>query len=117
MPQPVLDPAVLESLRELTPPGEPDVLKEVLLLFLDDVPARISRLRSAWQAGNTVDVHRTAHSLKGSSGNIGASQLHDVCRQLDEQGRAGDLSQMPALVAALEGEYARVEAEIKQLIA
>ena len=42
---PVLDPAVLESLRQLTPPGEPDVLKVVLQLFLDDVPARVERLR------------------------------------------------------------------------
>ena len=40
---PALDPAVLESLRELTPPGEPDVLKEVLQLFLEDVPGRIER--------------------------------------------------------------------------
>jgi HPt (histidine-containing phosphotransfer) domain-containing protein len=55
--------------------------------------------------------------LKGSSGNIGATRLFDVCRQLDEQGKAGDLSQMPALVASLEAEYARVEAAIKQLIA
>ena len=117
MPQPVLDPEVIESLRELTPPGEPDVLKEVLQLFLDDVPTRIGRLRAAWQAADTAEVHRTAHSLKGSSGNIGATQLHDICRLLDEQGRAGDLSQMQALVASLEVEYARVEAEIKQFIA
>ena len=93
------------------------MLKEVLQLFLDDVPARIGRLRAAWQAGNTVEVHRTAHSLKGSAGNIGATQLHDICRQLDEQGRAGDLSRMQPLVAALDVEYAKVEAEIKQLIA
>jgi HPt (histidine-containing phosphotransfer) domain-containing protein len=117
MPQAVLDPEVIESLRELTPPGEPDVLREVLQLFLDDVPVRISRLRAAWQAGDAVELHRTAHSLKGSSGNVGATQLFDVCRQIDEQGKAGDLSQMPALVASLDAEYAKVEAEIKQLMA
>ena len=117
MSEPALDPSVIESLRELTPPGEPDVLKEVLQLFLDDVPARISRLRSAWEAGNLVEVQRTAHSLKGSSGNIGATQLFEVCRLLDEQGKAGDPSQIPALVASLDVEYARVAAEIKLLIA
>jgi len=116
MPQPVLDPAVIESLRQLTPPGEPDVLKEVLQLFLEEVPGRISRLRAAWQAGNPAEVHRAAHSLKGSSGNIGATQLFDVCRQLDDQGRAGDFAHMPALVASLDTEYARVAAEIHQLI-
>ena len=113
---PVLDPAVLESLRELTPPGEPDVLKEVLQLFLDDVPARVERLRSAWQSGDAVAVQRAAHSLKGSAGNIGATDLLGVCRQLDELGRAGDLSNAAPLVTALDAEFARVQSEITSLI-
>jgi len=113
---PVLDPAVLESLRQLTPPGEPDVLKEVLQLFLDDVPARVERLRSAWQGGDAVAVQRAAHSLTGSAGNIGATGLLGVCRQLDDVGRAGDLSNAASLVAALDAELARVQSEIKSLI-
>ena len=53
---PALDAAVIASLRELTPPGEPDVLTEVLQLFVADVPGRIGRLRQAWHAGNATDV-------------------------------------------------------------
>ena len=116
MTRPVLDPAVIESLHQLTPPGEPDVLKEVLQLFLEDVPGRIERLRAAWLAGNAVEVQRSAHSLKGSAGNIGASDLLAVCRLLDDHGKSGDLSNLPGLVASLDNEYARVEAEIQQLI-
>lgn len=116
MSQSALDPVVIESLRQLTPPGEPDVLKEVLQLFLDDVPRRIDRLRTAWQAGNAVEVQRAAHSLKGSAGNLGAHELLDVCRVLDEHGKSGDLSQLLPLVASLEAEYARVAAEIQELI-
>ena len=114
--KPALDPAVIASLRELTPPGEPDVLKEVLQLFLEDVPGRIERLRTAWQGGNAVEVQRSAHSLKGSAGNIGASDLLAVCRLLDDHGKSGDLSNLPGLVASLDAEYARVEAEIARLI-
>ncbi len=113
---PALDTAVIESLRQLTPPGEPDVLKEVLQLFLDDVPGRIERLRTAWQGGNAVEVQRAAHSLKGSAGNIGAHALHAICHQLDELGRSGDLAEAEDLVPALAAEYARVEAEILLLI-
>ena len=116
MARPVLDPAVIESLRQLTPPGEPDVLKEVLQLFLEDVPGRIDRLRSAWRSGDAAAVQRAAHSLKGSAGNIGADDLLAVCRQLDEHGKAGDLSGLSPLVASLDSEYARVEAEIQTLI-
>lgn len=117
MPPPVLDPAVIASLRQLTPPGEPDVLNEVLQLFLEDVPVRIARLRAAWQAGNPVEVQRAAHSLKGSAGNIGATDLLAVCRQLDDHSKSGDLSSLAALVASLDAEYARVEAEIRRLMA
>ena len=112
----VLDPAVMETLRQLTAPGEPDVLTEVLQLFLSEVPPRMDRLRNACAAGNIEGVYRAAHSLKGSAGNIGAQRLLDVCRQLDELGRAGDLTEAAPLVAALGLEYERVAAEIDRII-
>lgn len=116
MDQPVLDQAVISSLRGLTPPGEPDVLGEVLRLFLDEVPPRMVRLRNAWQAGNIEEMHRAAHSLKGSAGNIGARRLYDVCNRLDAIGKAGDLAGAAPLVEALGEEYGKVESEIHRLI-
>ena len=112
-PGPVLDPAVLETLRRLTPPGEPDVLTEVLRIFLDEGPARVARLRNAWTARNIEEVHRSAHSLKGSAGNIGARRLHAVCSQLDE---IGDLDAAAALVAALDAEFDKVVTEIRRIL-
>ena len=113
---PVLAPAVIESLRQLTPPGEPDVLQEVLQMFLDEVPPRMDRLRNAITAGNIQEVYRTAHSLKGSAGNIGAERLFGVCKQIDELGRAGDLAGLAPFVDALAVEFGKVEVEIHQLI-
>jgi HPt (histidine-containing phosphotransfer) domain-containing protein len=112
----VLDPVVIDGLRQLTPPGEPDVLGEVLRMFLTEVPPRIDRLRTAWAAGNIEEVHRAAHSLKGSAGNIGAQALHAVCKQLDEQGRSGHLGGAGHLVERLGTEFARVETEIRRLM-
>jgi HPt (histidine-containing phosphotransfer) domain-containing protein len=112
----VLDPAVINGLRSLTPPGEPDVLGEVLQMFLTEVPPRIDRLRNAWVAGNIEEVHRAAHSLKGSAGNIGAQALHAVCKQLDEQGRSGSLNGAGHLVEQLGTEFTKVETEIRRLM-
>jgi HPt (histidine-containing phosphotransfer) domain-containing protein len=112
----VLDHDVLANLRKLTPPGEPDVLAEVLLLFLDEVPPRITRLRNAWAAGNIEEVHRAAHSLKGSAGNIGARRLYDVCNRLDDRGKAGDLEAMAPLVDAVGAEFGMVETEIRRVL-
>jgi HPt (histidine-containing phosphotransfer) domain-containing protein len=112
---PVLDPAVVSGLRQLTPAGEPDVLAEVLNLFLVEVPPRLDRLRNAWASGNIEELRRVAHSLKGSAGNIGARRLYDVCRQLDATGQSGDFPD-PALVDAAGVEFGKVEAEIRRLL-
>jgi HPt (histidine-containing phosphotransfer) domain-containing protein len=112
----VLDPDVVESLRQLTPPGEPDVLAEIFNLFLDEVPKRIDALRAALMSGDAVTVQRTAHSLKGSSGNIGARAMHEVCRQIDERARSEELARLQPLVEALGAEYGRVETEIRRLL-
>lgn len=112
----VLDPAVLDHLRKLTPPGEPDVLGEILTTFLDDVPRRIERLHAALAAGDAAGVQRAAHSLKGSSGNIGAHALYETARRLDELGTAGDLAAAVSAIDELAGEYAKVEAEIRRLL-
>ena len=111
-----LDPAVLENLRQLTPPGEPDVLGQVLQLFLDEMPKRIDSLASAWQRGDGPSLARAAHSLKGSSGNIGARQMFELCRQIDERAKAGDFNAARHLLDALGEERGRVEAEIRALL-
>ena len=112
----VLDPAVLHNLRQLSVPGELDVLREVLTLFLDEVPRRMDRLNAACQDGNAFELQRGAHSLKGSSGNIGARRMFELCRQIDERGGAADFNGARHLLSALGDEYARVEAEIRQLL-
>lgn len=109
---PVLDPAVIERLRQLAMPGEPDVLNEILTTFLEDVPQRIGRLRNACAAGNIQEMRRAAHSLKGSAGNIGARAMFDVCRQLDE---LGDAASAGPLVDALAVEFGKVQQQIHRL--
>ena len=113
---PALDPTVIEGLRLLTTPGEPDVLTEVLRMFLMEAPKRMDRLRNAHQAGDIQEVHRSAHSLKGSAGNIGANAMYDICCQIDSKGRGGDVVALPPLIDALGLEFGKAEIEIHRLI-
>lgn len=112
----VLDHDVVERLRQLTPPGEPDVLNEVLSLFLNEVPRKIDALRTAVTAGDRAAMQRTAHSLKGSSGNIGAHAMYDACRQLDDQAKSGDLARLKPLIDAVATAYRNVEIEIRRML-
>ena len=111
-----LDPKVIASLRQLTNPGEPDVLAEVLQLFLDEAPKKLRSLQTALGTGDASQAARLAHSLKGSSGNIGAASMRDLCGRIDELAKSGDLRRIAPLMASLTDEYQRVELEIKQLL-
>ena len=111
-----LDPKVIDSLRQLTPEGEADVLAEILQLFLDEVPKKMLALQEAVNAGEAQEAARVAHSLKGSSGNIGAAAMMDLCRRIDDLARAGNLDALKPLLPSLTDEYHRAELEIKHLL-
>jgi HPt (histidine-containing phosphotransfer) domain-containing protein len=53
-------------------------------------------------------LERTAHTLKGSSSNMGATRMAAVCAELEEAGASGDLGRAPGLLARLEEEFGRV---------
>ena len=69
---------------------------------------------AAMEIGNVTQVHRLAHSLKGSAGNIGARAMFNACRALDDAARDGKSDQLEKLVAAVRAEFARVKAEIQR---
>ena len=114
MSEPVLDPAVIATLRQLSEPGGPDVVEEVFAIFLAETPKRLEDIDAAMEIGNATQVHRLAHSLKGSAGNIGAKAMFEACRALDDEAREGKADRLPSLVAAVRSEFARVKAEIQQ---
>jgi HPt (histidine-containing phosphotransfer) domain-containing protein len=57
---------LLESLRELQEEGEPDILNELIEMFLDHVRLQLVALREAVEGRNADSVARVAHTLKGS---------------------------------------------------
>jgi signal transduction histidine kinase/DNA-binding response OmpR family regulator len=111
-----LDRSVLAGLSELQEEGEPDILNELIELFLTDVPPQLVALREAVDAGDAHSVERIAHTLKGSSGNMGAMGMAALCAVLQDVGASGELSRAPEVLEQLEEEFGRVrpalEAEV-----
>ncbi len=109
-----IDRSVLEGLRELQEEGEPDILKELIELFLEDVPPQLKVLREAEERNDAKSVERIAHTLKGSCGNLGAVRMAATCAELEEIGGSGDLATAPALISRLEEEFGRVCAVLEK---
>ncbi len=112
-----LDESVLAALRELQEEGEPDILEELIELFLEDAPSQIAALGESVEAGNAHAVERIAHTLKGSSGNMGAARMTAICSELEDVGASSALYRAPELVKRLEEEFERVRATLKAKIA
>jgi signal transduction histidine kinase/DNA-binding response OmpR family regulator len=112
-----LDQSVLMNLRELQEEGEPDILAELGELFLEDVPPQLEALREAIEGGNAPSLERVAHTLKGSSSNMGALRMATLCADLEDIGRSGDLSRAPVLLERLEAEFGRVREALETEVA
>ncbi len=99
---------VIEGLRELQNEGEPDLLTELVEMFLSDVSSRLASLREAVETEDAQAVEQIAHALKGSCGNMGASRMAELCAELQDVGASGDLSRAPGLLEGTEAEFDRV---------
>jgi two-component system, sensor histidine kinase and response regulator len=89
-----------ETLRRLG--GDESLLHDVVVIFHEEAPKKIAALREALAQGDADSLGKTAHSLKGELGYLGASQLSQMARELEEMGRTQDLHRAPAVFRALE---------------
>lgn len=108
---------MLESLRQLNQAGQPDIVREVLTMFLADAPVRLAAIDDAIGKSDGPALQRAAHALKGAAGSIGAVGMQTGCRELEERGKAGRLDGAAALGRQLHDEFDRVRAEIDEILA
>jgi two-component system, sensor histidine kinase and response regulator len=104
-----LDLEVIASMRGLQGEGETDIVAELADMFLGDARPRLSALEEAVQNDDAPAIESLAHTLKGSSGNMGARGMSALCARLEDAGASGDLSQSFRLLERLKEEFGRVD--------
>jgi two-component system, sensor histidine kinase and response regulator len=113
---PSIDHSVLDGLRDLQGDGEPDIVCELIELFLADVPPQLVALREAVQSGDMLSVKRIAHTLKGGSRNMGVVRMAAICAELEEIGRSETLTGAPVWISRLEEEFERVRVAFEEIL-
>ena len=98
----------LASLRLRVREGQPSLLQQVIQLYMEDSPKLIETIRHSITLGDAAAMQRAAHSLKSTSGNLGAMMLAEMCKELETMGRAGTTDNAILLLPVLEDEYDRV---------
>jgi len=96
-----LDYDVLSALQEVMEEEYPLLLDT----FLTDSEVRLNELH---RATDPQQLGQAAHSFKGSSSNMGATQLADLCRQLEERVKHPPLNDIEDLVNRIDHEFAEV---------
>jgi len=96
-----LDAKALASIRELDD-GEGAILAEVIGIFFDETPRHLESLRNAVNSKNAPELARVAHAFKSASGNVGATSVVKLCRDLERIGRSGELADAPPLLREIE---------------
>jgi CheY-like chemotaxis protein len=66
-----------------------DQLRKLYLMCLDDADARMVQMRAAWASGDTESYRRSAHSIKGGCGMVGAVELALIAERMEAAGIRG----------------------------
>src|SRR4051812_12314050 len=104
-----IDLNVLDTLRQLDKPGTVGLVEELSSLFLTDTPKRILKMENALRNGDFNTVRTEAHSLKSSSGNLGANQFSKLCKQIENLVITNHLDELTPFIASLVPEFERVK--------
>lgn len=110
--KPHLDEEALTELQEVME-NEFHILIET---YLKDSFERITYLRTAIGSSDPDAFAKTAHSFKGSSVNIGAPKLGELCLKAEKAGRENRLGDAANVVDAIESEFQRVEQTLKRFL-
>lgn len=104
---PLIDQEQFNTLKSLFADGFPAFLDS----FYVDFEKKEQELQLALDANQLETVAKLAHALKGSSSNMGALGIANLCQTLEAASKAGNLAEMKATNANLQQLYPVVKAE------
>ena len=69
----------------------------------------VATLRRSLDGADTDELRRAAHTLKSNGATLGAGDFAEVCRELEERARGGELDGATELIDRIEAKYPRLE--------
>ena len=72
----------LSYLQEITG-GEPAMMREMLDLFIQDIPEQLDNVRNFYDEGNFASVGTEAHKLKPTLQYIGCMDMYEYIKKIE----------------------------------
>jgi CheY-like chemotaxis protein/HPt (histidine-containing phosphotransfer) domain-containing protein len=89
--------------------GDRELLKEVVVAFLDEYPRILDEIRNSIDGRDHALLRRSAHKLKGATRYLGAQGAYDYAFSLECMGRDGTTQGATATLKLLEEEIDRLK--------
>ena len=112
---PVIDEPSIQTLRDLGGEDDPDLLAELIELYLTEAQDRVNILCDAQGGGDGETVARTAHSLKSSSANLGALAFSVLLEEIETMAADEGVDALESAVERCRGMFTEVEAALRRL--
>ncbi len=111
----IIEAKILENFLEIEARGEKDFVKEMLGIYLNHTETQLIELQNAFFAQNRELVKNKAHSLKGSSGNIGVINLFQDFGSLEEEAGKEEWVNIKKIIDKILQEFTTLKAKVSHL--
>lgn len=81
---------------------------EIFEIYMETTSSDLQEIKAALQDGDAERVHEKAHSIKGSSGNLGLDELYKLAKQIDDRARVNSLNGLEDLVSDFYERYEKL---------
>ena len=78
--------------------GDESLAKRILATFLEDLPTQLETLAKAVQARDVHSIQHQAHKMKGTSGNICATALHQIMTKVETEVKKANIKKVEDLL-------------------
>ena len=95
--------------------GDRGLLREVVELFLGDLPRMKAELKTAGAAGDAAALAAAAHALKGSASTFATTGASETARRIEHLARKGDAAGAVRLLQSLDQEISGLKVALKRL--
>ena len=112
-----IDAAAFAHIENLEVLGAKGVVARVLAAYLGEAPQLVERIDTALRQADAEALSRAAHSLKSSSGNVGALGLSRLCAQAESIARSGSCDGAGTVVGSIHSEFERVRQALQSRLA
>ena len=97
-----------EELLQLARDGAGDVVADVIIVFQEDTASRLVNLSNAVRTNNCAQIKAEAHALKGSSSQLGVTEMARMCSEMEQLGISGNLEAAGTLLHRIELHFQEV---------